>query len=492
MNQPDASGRKRAGRVARLPILAVIAGLLIAGGLADRKGTGHAAASAAQIQPMPVAAPASALSSSWFCAGARGQPDKVADGQLVVANASEHPLHGAALLIPSQGPSVTVPISVGADNRATVSEAAAGSAPFVGALVQLDGGAAAVEQVVTGAQGMSTAACATAGSDHWYFADGTTQENSNLFISLLNPYPEDAIVDLSFTTEQGAEAPSDFQGVVVPAKSLIGLDLGTHLRRRAQLATTVSVRTGRIVAFKTQVATAGTAPATSPRVPGLSLILGAPSPATSLWWPDGLTADGMTERYQIYNPTQTEADVSLSVALDQGSADPFAIKVPPGGTGTVVSNTEPRVPKGVGHAAELRTTTGVGVVAERTIDAVAPASRLGLVDVGGSRLQARRWLLAAGSANSSLNESVVIYNPGTTAADVSVVGLGGSIADINGLSGLILPPGRRLVVRINDRSPSLDRALLVEASADVIVERDLSRVNAIGTDATIGVPLNAS
>ena len=490
-------GAGKGVRVPRLPVVAVIGVLLIAGGLADRAGSGHAAPAPPLIQPMPVAAPASSLSSAWFCAGATGHPGQQADGELVVANASGRALSGTALLIPSQGRSVSVPFRVEADNRTTLSEAPAGSAPFVAALVELDGGEAAVEQVVTGAQGLSTSACATTGSEHWYFADGTTQENSSLLISLFNPYPDDAIVDLSFTTEQGAEAPSDFQAVVVPAKGVVGLDLGTHLRRRAQVATSVSVRAGRIVAFKTQVVTAlppaaaASSTASPTRVPGLSLVLGAPSPATELWWPAGLATTGQTERYQIYNPTPAPADLSLFVALDEGSADPFTLRVPPGGTAAIVSNAEARVPRGVGHAAELRSTNGVGVVAERTVDAVSPSPQLGLADVGGVRLQARRWLLAAGSADSALDESIAVYNPGTSAVNLSVSSLDGAMDDVGGLAGLALPPGRRLVVRLNDHSPTLARALVVEASGNVIVERDISRVKGVGIDATIGVPLDA-
>src|SRR6202011_5703649 len=104
--------------------------------------------------------------------------------------------------------------------------------------------------------------------------------------SLLNPYPEDAIVDLRFVTEQGVESPAGFQGIVVPARSLLGVDVGTHLRRRARVATTVSARAGRVVAWKTQVinpmppppapGAAGQPappPTDVPRAPGLSVVL---------------------------------------------------------------------------------------------------------------------------------------------------------------------------------------------------------------------------
>jgi hypothetical protein len=111
--------------------------------------------------------------------------------------------------------------------------------------------------------------------------------------------------------------------------------------------------------------------------------------------------------------------------------------------------------------------------------------------VGGVRLQARRWLLAAGSADSALDESIAVYNTGTSAVNLSVSSLDGAMDDVGGLAGLALPPGRRLVVRLNDHSPTLARALVVEASGNVIVERDISRVKGVGIDATIGVPLDA-
>jgi hypothetical protein len=51
---------------------------------------------------------------------------------------------------------------------------------------------------------------------------------------LFNPFPGDAIVDLSFATDQGPSTPPDFQGVVVPARGVKALDVGEHVRRRVE------------------------------------------------------------------------------------------------------------------------------------------------------------------------------------------------------------------------------------------------------------------
>src|SRR5262249_5625401 len=161
--------------------------------------------------------------------------------------------------------------------------------------------------------------------------------------------------------------------------ALVGVDLGTHLRLRRQMAATVRARAGRVVAYKTQIITpadqsqaaassVGTAASAPPaRPPGLSLVLGSPSPGTVWWWPQGSVQNGMTERYQIYAPGDAAASVSLSLALDGATAEPFSLQVPPHGTVTLTSNTEARIPKGTGYAAQLRCTNGVGVVAERTV-----------------------------------------------------------------------------------------------------------------------------
>ena len=107
----------------------------------------------------------------------------------------------------------------------------------------------------TGRSGGPSTPCATAGSSQWYFATGATLINASVGLSLLNPYPTDAVVDLSFTTDQGVEQPQEFQGLVVPPDGLLTVNLGDHLRRRQAIATTVTARSGRLVAWKTDVVT---------------------------------------------------------------------------------------------------------------------------------------------------------------------------------------------------------------------------------------------
>jgi hypothetical protein len=45
-------------------------------------------------------------------------------------------------------------------------------------------------------------------------------------------------------------------------------------------------------------------------------------------------------------------------------------------------------------------------------------------------------------------------------------------------------------MKLNDTNPNLDKALLIQSSAPVVVERDLDQTKHIGIDATMAVPLD--
>ena len=210
-----------------------------------------------------------ALSSSWYCAGGSTSPGGAAPGDLLVDNGGPGAVKATVRLVSSSGSARQLDLSVPSGSDQVLPDGlpppeAGRAPPWVGASVTLYGGMASVSQVVSTPEGSVSQPCASSPSSQWYFPDGATLRNASDDISLLNPYPVAAVADLSFTTELGQEEPDAFRGVVVPARGLTVLDLGNHLRRRSQIAVTVTARSGGIVAFETELVTKP--PARAPRL----------------------------------------------------------------------------------------------------------------------------------------------------------------------------------------------------------------------------------
>ncbi|MBV9661543.1 MAG: hypothetical protein JO337_10330 [Acidimicrobiales bacterium] len=494
--------------VRRAPVLAAVVAALVAGGLADRAGAPKPAKAAQMVEPGPVAAPADALSSSWFCAGATDGGPIQASGSVVIANDGAHPASATVTVVPSTGSSVKVPVQIGPHGSTSVPEAVPGGSPWVGAIVDVDGGSVAVAQVLQGLSA-SVSPCATSGSAAWYFATGQTRINADTAIQLLNPYPSDSIVDLSFSTNQGVEQPEDFQSIDVAPGALVTLDLGQHLRRRAAIATTVKARTGRVVAWETEWVTPpaagqavlGTPQANSPLadlaspVPGVEAVLGAPSTGTSWAWPEGLAGNGVDEQYVIYNPTAQTALVRLSLGLQQGAAEPFELSVGPYQTVPVISEQQARIPAGVAHDATLVSLNGTGVVATRSVVAnhgplIGGPARTGIADLPGGRAAARSWIVPAPAGGANVQGWVVVQNPSSRPVQVSLTTRTGS--------GTVPLPGAASASNVAARGslaiavPAGSTApISVSATAGVFVEYDLYGGNgANGISASFAIPLS--
>src|SRR5439155_3635742 len=126
-----------------------------------------------------------------------------ADTSFVVASAGGTPRTGAITIVSSQGGTRQGPLNVPAAGRAVVRAQDLLKGPWVAATLELDGGVTAAEAAVTGPLGESISRCASAASDHWYFAEGVTTKDAGEALLLYNAFPEDAIADISFTTEDG-------------------------------------------------------------------------------------------------------------------------------------------------------------------------------------------------------------------------------------------------------------------------------------------------
>jgi len=389
--------------------------VLVAGLALGGTGAAGRPAQAAELQA-PSEAPTVALSSSWFCAGATVSNGGVAPGALAFTNAGSESLTASVRLVSHSGHEEKLDVTVPPRATRTLDEQfprvhGGPGAPWVGALVTLYGGMASVSQLVMTPEGVSSQPCASSASTNWYFVDGATLRNATDEISLLNPYPEVAIADLSFTTEYGQEEPVSFEGVVVPADGLTVLNLGSHLRRRTQIAVTVRVRTGDLVAFQTELVTppppgaplVGRNGGLNPAAPtaGATLTLGSSEPSTSWWWPEGADGGGLTESYVFYNPRERAATLSLSLISQSaggGLGSSTQLTVGPYATAVVTTNGQPWALPGVAYAAHLVSTNGVPVVAERSLVGGSPSPERGLGVLVGQDQPANRWLLPGSPA----------------------------------------------------------------------------------------------
>lgn len=471
----------------RLPVLVVIAGVLVVLGLIGADGPAGQSAELGRAAgpPMPVADPAGALSSTWYCAAGTAVEDGAANLIVVVANPQREVRRGTITWYPGTDEPRVESLQVGPQETITLTARDSLTAPVVSAVVEVEGGGVGVEHGVSGPRGADVGPCASAPSDRWHFANGSTTRDARQALFLFNPFPDDVIVDISFATEQLREEPVGLQGLPLAPRTSTVIDIGAFVRRRAVTATSVVARSGRLVVDRVQTFDG------SEGSNGLSLALGAPATAEVWHFPDGLHDEGVDQRWHIYNPGEEEAVVLLEVVPDEGDTpEPTERTIPPRSQVVIDAAELAPVPPGVAHSSTVRSINRVGVVAEREVDARSPAPRRGWTSSLGSRVEADRWLLPAGQTSSTIDEFLVVSNPSAEEVTFSVVALaGGRVVEIEGLQGVTLEPAGRAALRLGDRIQRSPLPLVVESDGPVVVERDLYRVGGVGISIAIGIPL---
>ena len=471
--------------VRRLPGLIAVAVALVALGVADRADRPPLTPADARLSTAyaPTASPPDALTSTWYCPAGTATPGGQAEDTIGVFNPTARRLRGTIDVVGSDGKHASKDITIEPRTRRLDSVGEIMHSAFVAATVQLDGGGAVVEHGVSGPAGDSLGACASSASTRWYVPAGATTRAATLIYALFNPFPDDAIVDLSFATEQGRLSPAAFQGVVVPAGGLVPIDVGTHVRRRAQVSAAIHARRGRIVVEALQIHNGDGRR-------GIGLTLGAPRTATNFVFPDGIAGPDRDEQLHMFNPNGSEAAVQLDLVLDSGEAQPFELRVPAHDRVTIDLAGESRIPKGIGHALLVRVSNGVPIAVGRTIDIGTAPNRSGYMSDIGATTAAAHWAFAAGGSSPSLDEWISVINEATTAVRVDVTGaIDAALDPLPGLSSITIPRGGRAILRLSDHGGVADLPLVVNATGPVVVGRTTYHTNGFGASSVVGAVL---
>jgi hypothetical protein len=349
-------------------MLAVV-GLVAAGAVTLRDdGTNTLAATspadtAAEVSPL--APDPDALSTVWYCAGGTALPGGPADVAVVVANLGSEPATGS-VTVTTTTPGEPAPLEpsrldlvVAPGARQTVRLGDVATAQYAAALVETRGGRVVVDQEVTGPTGRDLTRCTTRPSESWYFPYGQTTTDATLKIALFNPFPGDAVIDITFDTEEGYRNPVAFDGILVQAGRLVVVDIDPVVTRRERVSTRVEARSGRLVAQRVQ---------TVPGADGTVAVdagLGAPRSAAAWFFPDGRADQGTVERFVVFNPGEASTDVEI-ILLTGAGQPPARLRVPAGASVDYVVNRDPGVLLPVVHGTLVQT-LGAPIVVERVL-----------------------------------------------------------------------------------------------------------------------------
>jgi hypothetical protein len=514
-------------RSARLTSLVVLAGA-IAGGLvlqASEEGSAPDAVTAPPVVEAGVAIPAArrepTLASTWYCAGgtAAAASDDLADHVLIIGNPTDRARQATVTVLagrvaPAPPPATTgstapdtttttaaeatttttapVPtlhqVELPAQSRVGVRLGDIAPAELAGAVVEVEGGEVSVEHEVSGSLGRATAPCSTTASSAWSFPWGVTARGARELLVFMNPFPDDATVDIAFSTDEGVRDTARFQGFVVPGQSVVGAYIDEDVTRKAQVSAQVTVRGGRLVIDRIQ-----TFDGTDGRE-GITLALGVPTPALTWIYPAGDKTAGVTEQVVVYNPTEDVAEVEVEVRLDDPDTntppEPFELTVSPGRFSIIDVHAEDRVPLDVGHALFVRSLNGVPVAAERVIAAADPSPKSGVGVTAGSPVGAPIWYFPGGGPTDERDEYLVLLNLADAPVTYNVTGFSaGQTLAIQDLQQQTIPAGGRTVIRLGDHIARGDLALVVTADGPIVAERGLYRVGGGGISMAIGIPL---
>lgn len=526
-------------RSSRLTALILLVGALVAGLVLD--AADESTPTPSPTNPpvvagvaMPAATPESTLSSTWYCAGGTASAGGLADHVLLIANPTDRPRTATITVLPgsvaappsatdepAEGETTTTTaaveattttiaempppteVALPASSRVDVALRDLVDAPIASAVVEVDGGEIAVEHQITdlreGGGGRATAPCSSTAARAWSFPWGVTARGARELLVFMNPFPDDATVDVLLATDQGTREPRRLQNLVVRGQSSVGVFIDQDTRRD-HVSAHVTVGRGRLVVDRIQ-----TFDGTDPTYEGITLGLGAPTPAEVWIYPDGLVDAGITEQIVVYNTSDEVAEIDVEVRLDDpetnGVPEPFELTIAPNRF-SIVNLHEPdaetseevpeRIPAGVGHSVLVRSLNGVAVTAERVVTGSEPSATLGVGATLGAPLAAPTWVLPGGGVTEERETELTVFNASLdTVARVDVTALvDGRRLVLQGLQGLEVPAGGRRTIRLSDHVQDREvLPLVVEADAPVVVARGLYRVAGRGISLSMGIPL---
>lgn len=465
-------------------VSAVIA--LIGGMLAVDAAVGRGAAAGVPGAPLVSATevvPAGQGTSSWFCTGGSGAGAS-AEATVVIANPTDHQARGTFTAVSSSGARRTMAVTVAAGGMTTVVPAQAVAGKWLAASVELDQGGIGVDETLSSPLGWSEAPCASSTARSWYFAHGSTAGNDGALLSIFNPGVTEAVVDTELvTSKQEVLQPAAYQGVDIPAGSLVTEYVSDHDVGDPDFAAAVTAVSGSVVVAELQSFQAS-------GEDGVSVVLGSPHAAARWAFPSTEQVSGGQVTFYLYDPGPRAAHVTMTASSSRGSATPITLHVPAHGTVALDAADQGSLPVGTAFSTQFLSTNRVGVVVSRVAKAVSgggsPQEGMTTGTVGGSD----QWVLPAITSPGSTSWSFTVQDMAASPVSVTVARASGpSSVGSSSVSSFTISPSAPKTFGEASPAPVGLVPSVVSASGPVAVELDPEPVGAPGVVVVPALPL---
>ncbi len=410
------------------------------------------------------------LTSTWFCPGVPATGEEGVGGEVVIANRRSDTMTVRVGLIGEDGTAASRELTVEPGDIGTVDVAAALAGTFVSAVVEIDGGGAIVEQIARHPAGTAVSPCATDTSPTWYLADGFTVDGSRNQVVLTNPFDDPVIVDIGFATAEGSRTPAAYQGFPVAPRSVEIIDFGVAgagAQGEERLAIAVTATRGRLVVGRSQHFVGGG------RL-GYTMTLGAPAVRDQWWFAEGEKSPTASERFSIYNPTDTDVEVDVVFLGVSELAEVDPIPVPARQVVTFEPGTVPTLVEGP-HATVFATRSEPAIVVERALTRTVDGRPLTSVLPGApprpDGFVPNAWFIGIGPEEPT-ERGLVVFNVDNAPGAVTVAVVEGGVTEpIPALTDLEI--GTASVLAIDLPAEAVGRPLLITSTTRVFVERSL-------------------
>jgi hypothetical protein len=427
----------------------------------------------------PVAASVGSEGGSWYCAAADVAVESPAH-TVTISAVSDEDVMLRLDAFAGEGPVGSTELELEAGATTEVDAAESFGSAGVSVMVEADAPVVVEHRYVTDT-GADQAPCTTFSSDTWFFPTLTTSRDATARLSLFNPFPGDASVDISIAFDSGVREPTALSGFVIPAGTTRVVELGEDVQRRPQFSATITSRSGGVIAEVAQSFDGtGDVPVT-----GLRLVPGTRNSAGAWAFAGGFTNPTAVETLTVLNPNESPVD-ALAQVVPFGSADllpePFELEIPKFRYAAVNLTDESRVQQVGFHAIDVEASAGEGVVAGRALnitgtpeeaeaDSVLASITGGTTAASGSSVSASRWVSPAMSVGDTTESVVFVHNFSVDTATVTVSGVLMDGSDALSVE-YELPPGESVAV---DASELVEGAtsFAAEVASDnpVVVER---------------------